>query len=255
MGNGLQSTRVFLVRHGETDNNVMHRFMGTTDMALNERGQRQAQCLGETMVGIPVEAIYSSPLLRTMMTARQIQGDRDIDIITDKRLAEIDCGLWEGLNRDEIEVRWPGMIDLWQHEPDKLQFPKGETFQQVQDRSMESFVSIVQENAGKTVVISTHMLPLQLIVAKLSEIPIREVWNMRRIENTSVTSLEIAPDGTFEFLLWGDASHLPHELRNEYVRVAGFVQPNAKAKFDLSSLQGRRKSAQLSLALANSLTR
>jgi broad specificity phosphatase PhoE len=147
------------------------------------------------------------------------------------------------------------MIDLWQHEPDNLQFPQGETFQQVQDRAMESFANIVKQNTGKTVVISTHMLPLQLIVAKLSEIPIREIWNMHRIENTSITSLEIAPDGTFEFLLWGDASHLPHELRNDYVRVAGFAQPNARAKFDFSSLQGRRTSAQLSSALANSLTR
>ena len=242
-------TRVYLVRHGETDNNVKHRFIGKTDMPLNDRGQNQAKCLGRAMAGIPVETIYSSPLLRTMMTAEQIQGSRDIAIIPEKALAEIDCGMWEGLDRAEIQERWPGMIDLWQYEPERLQFPEGETFQQVQERAVEAFVRIVHENLGRTIVISTHMLPLQLIIAKLLNISIHDVWNMRRVENTSVTSLDIWQDGTFKILAWGDDSHLPAELRNEYVRVAGFVQPNFSAQYELSSFEGNHYSPLLSAAL------
>lgn len=246
-------TRVYLVRHGETDNNVLHRFMGTTDMPLNERGQNQAKCLGKSIADTHIDKIYSSPLRRTMMTAREVQGVRDLEIIQDGALAEIDCGQWEGLDRAEIEQRWPGMIDLWQYKPDLLEFPDGETFQQVQDRSMEAFVRIVNENRGKAIAISTHMLPLKLIVAKLLDIPIRDVWNMQDIENTSLTTFDIWDDGSFKMVTWGDDSHLPAELRNEYVRVAGFVQHEQSARYNLASLDGKELSSPLLAAVADGM--
>ncbi len=231
-------THVYLVRHGETDNNVRHRFIGKTDMPLNERGQNQARCLREPMSRVRIEKIYSSPYLRAWMTAEQIKGDREMEITPEKALSEIDCGLWEGLNRTEVQARWPGMIDIWQYEPEKLQFPDGETFQQVQDRAVEAFICIVRENPGRSIVITTHMLTIQLIIAKLLAIPIHDVWNMWRLENTSITSLDIWDDGKFEILKWGEDSHLPPELRNNYVKIAGFVQPSFSAKYELSSLVG-----------------
>ena len=233
-------TKVYIIRHGETDNNVLHRFQGSTDVPLSERGLCQARCLKAPMSRLHLDAIYSSPYRRSMQTMEQVRGDRNMKIITDKGLCEIYCGKWEGLNREEIQKKWPGMIDLWQYEPEKLHMPDGETFAEVQDRATKALIRIVNRERGHCIAVGSHMLTIQLIMAKLLGIPIHEVWNMWRLENTSVTTLDIDENGDFEILKWGDDSHLPDALKNPYVRIAGFVQKNFKAAYDMGEAEGKR---------------
>lgn len=233
-------TTLYIVRHGETNNNNLHRFIGSTDHPLNERGQAQAATLNAPMSRLHIDRIYSSPYLRTMMTAEQIRAGREIEIIPERGLCEIHCGQWEGLNRAEIEERWPGMIDLWQFKPDLLRMPDGETFEQVRTRAVDALCRIVQENRGKSVAIASHMLTIQLIMTRLLNIPIRDVWEMVRLENTSITTMEVWENGDFEVTHWADEDHLPAELKNSYVKIAGFVTKNFKAKYDLSSVMGLR---------------
>lgn len=233
------TTTLYIVRHGETDNNYTHRFIGSTDHPLNERGQAQAACLREPFSRLRLDAVYSSPRLRALMTAEQIRGDRAMPIICDDGLAEIHCGQWEGLNRAEIEEKWPGMIDLWQFRPDELHMPDGETFAEVQERAVNALVGIVRRERGRSVAVACHMLTIQLIMARLLNVPVREVWNMVRIENTSISTMEIYDNGDFEIIRWGDDSHLPDELKTGYVRIAGFVQKSYNADYDVIKVEGR----------------
>lgn len=233
-------TEVFIVRHGETDNNVKHRFIGSTDMPLNERGLRQAATLREPMSRIALDRIYASPYIRTMQTAREVRGDRDIEIIGERGLCEIHCGEWEGLDRAEIERRWPGQIELWQHEPDRLRMAGGETLQQVQDRAVDAFARIVTKEMGGRVAVVSHMLTIQLVVARLFGVPNRDVWRMNRLENASITQMSVWDNGDFQIVKWGDDSHLPAELRNEYVRIAGFVQKDFRPAYSVDDLKGKR---------------
>ena len=59
----------YLVRHGETDWNARQIVQGTTDIPLNERGLEQAARARELMKNIPLDVIYSSPLVRAFRTA------------------------------------------------------------------------------------------------------------------------------------------------------------------------------------------
>ena len=231
-------TRIYFVRHGETDYNVQHRFQGSTDNPLNERGLEQVSCLWQPMSRIYLDKIYVSPYKRTMQTAKQVLAGRDIPVIPEPRLCEIHCGQWEGLVREQIEERWPGMIELWEHHPDELQMQDGESFKQVQDRSFEAFKEILEKEAGKSVAIVTHMLTIQLIMSKLLGIPIREVWDMVRLENTSITTIDFSSNNEFEVIKWGEDAHLHEYLKNPYVRIAGFVQKN-RAKYDTSFVEGK----------------
>ncbi len=216
-------TILYFVRHGETANNHDHRFCGSRNCPLDERGLAQAACLRPAFAARPLDAIYSSPLDRAAMTAEQIRGDREMPIIIDNDLAEINCGPWEGLNAAEIEARWPGLLRLWQHTPDELSIPGGETFEQVQSRAVDAVVRIVQKERGHAVAVAGHMLMIQLIMAKLMNIPIREVWNIETLGNTAVSTLRIYDNGELEVLGWGDVSHLPPELRAADVPIAGFT--------------------------------
>ncbi len=233
-------TTVYIIRHGETDFNKLHRFIGSTDHELNERGIAQAETLRAPMSRVHLDRIYSSPYKRTMMTAERVRNGRDIEIVTDRGLCEIHCGQWEGLNRDEIEARWPGQINLWESQPDLLHMEDGETFKEVQDRAIKAFCEIVKKEQNKSIAVTCHMLTIQLIMAKLLNIPICDVWQMVRLENTSITTMEIAENGSFEVVRWADETHLPLSLRNPNVKIAGIHNESFEAKYDLSDVLGVR---------------
>jgi broad specificity phosphatase PhoE len=100
---------LFLVRHGETDWNRDGRYQGHADPPLNYSGRAQAQQLADSL--LELDAIYTSDLRRAAQTAEIIGAGRDIPVILDPGLREIDVGSWSGLTRSEIEERFPGAIE------------------------------------------------------------------------------------------------------------------------------------------------
>lgn len=108
-------TKVLMVRHGETEWNVLCRFLGSKDLPLNEKGRRQAGYAKAALENEKLDVVYSSPMRRAYETAEIICSDRDIKIQTDDGLREIACGAWEGLNGHEVEEKFPGQIELWEN--------------------------------------------------------------------------------------------------------------------------------------------
>ena len=67
--------KLYAVRHGETQWNAENRVCGRTDLPLTPAGLRQAAHTAELLAGLPIERIYSSPMLRARQTA-QAAADR-----------------------------------------------------------------------------------------------------------------------------------------------------------------------------------
>ncbi len=101
-------TRLYLVRHGATRLSAENRFAGDVGVELSDEGKWQAARLGERLREEGITALYSSPLSRTMETARIIVGSSPVPIETRDGLREISHGRWEGLTRAEVETRFPG---------------------------------------------------------------------------------------------------------------------------------------------------
>jgi broad specificity phosphatase PhoE len=99
---------LILVRHGETDWNRDSRYQGHADPPLNEAGREQARDLANRLEPLELDAIYTSDLRRAAETAEIIRAGRDLPLIADAGLREIDVGSWSGLTRAEIELRFPG---------------------------------------------------------------------------------------------------------------------------------------------------
>lgn len=124
---------MFLLRHGETEFNRVGRVQGHLDSPLTPRGVAQAEAIGRhlrTLIGTEAGwVVESSPLGRAIATATIIREQTGITagLCIDDRLREISLGSWDGLTRDEIEARWPGVLGPSLRESWTRSCPDGET--------------------------------------------------------------------------------------------------------------------------------
>jgi len=87
---------LYVVRHGQTDWNIQGRIQGSTNIELNSIGINQAKQTAELLKNVDFDIIYSSPLKRTIDTARIINEYHNINIIKDGRIIERNFGDFEG---------------------------------------------------------------------------------------------------------------------------------------------------------------
>lgn len=217
----MSKTKVIMVRHGETEWNVLCKFLGSKDLPLNEKGRRQAGYAKEALKDEQIDVIYSSPMLRAYETGEIIRGDRELEIHTDDGLREIACGAWEGLNGHEVDERFPGQIELWGNRPAELRIEGGDTFAEVQERMVDAFWRIVHENRGKTILITAHMICLTLLMLYFDGKEINDMWDVKTLPNASLNILEVDDEDQVVITAWGDDSFVPEEDKKGSALVAG----------------------------------
>lgn len=93
---------LYIVRHGETIWNKEKRLQGSTDIELGPEGIRLAKETGEALMDTRIDMIYSSPLKRAYTTAELIRNGRDIPLITDDRIRELNFGVSEGKKYQDL---------------------------------------------------------------------------------------------------------------------------------------------------------
>ena len=164
---------VLLIRHGENDYVKTGKLAGRIPgVHLNEKGQKQAQALGEALKDVPIKAVYSSPLERAMETASPIAEPHKLMIIQEPDLMDTDIGKWQG--RSLATLRLTKAWKIVQSAPSRFRFPEGESFVDAQTRYADAIERIVQKyNKPKDVVaIIFHADPIKLTVAHFLGMPI-----------------------------------------------------------------------------------
>ena len=132
---------ILLARHGETDWNVSPpRFMGSTDIPLNDRGREQAHALAAEVDGIA--AVWSSPLLRARETAEIVAAEHGLDVQVDGRLAESNRGAWEGRPIIEIAEQEPEAWAAWRLGGEAFRFPGGESLAEHAARTADALAHV-----------------------------------------------------------------------------------------------------------------
>jgi probable phosphomutase (TIGR03848 family) len=164
---------LLLIRHGEND------YVKTSKMAghipgvhLNERGQKQAQALGEALKEVPIKAIYSSPLERAMETATPIAIARKLQIVPEPDLMDTHIGKWQG--RSWKTLRHTKAWKIVQNAPSRFRFPEGESFPEAQMRIVNVLEHVVQKynKLGDIVAIVCHADPIKLAVSHFLGLPL-----------------------------------------------------------------------------------
>jgi probable phosphoglycerate mutase len=127
------TTRVILVRHGQSTYNAQHRIQGRLDdSVLTEKGCNAAYQVGDTLANLTFDAIYCSPLKRAKQTAELIVSRLKTPppLQPTELLMEIDLPLWAGLLRQDAIEKYPQDYQCWHERPDEffmlLSEPDGE---------------------------------------------------------------------------------------------------------------------------------
>jgi len=168
--------RLFLVRHAESEWNPVGRYQGLLDPELSERGRIQAKLLASAFEKEKIDVIYSSPLKRTYQTAVEIASKHNLEVIKEKRIIEIDHGVWSGMLVDEVKEKYPEDFRRWLKEPHKVKFEGGESLEEVHERVRE-FLKFVKENhQNQTVVAVSHTVPIRAMLCALLDIDLSKFW-------------------------------------------------------------------------------
>lgn len=157
------TTRVIIVRHGQSTYNAQKRIQGRCDESvLTERGQQEAAKVAAALQGIQLTAVYHSPLKRATQTAQIITQTLELDDppIASPQLLEVDLPLWEGMKRDEVRDRFPTEYHQWHEQPDQFSMQvEGNTHYPVRSlyhQAQEFWQSFLPHHDGQTVLIVAH---------------------------------------------------------------------------------------------------
>ncbi|HEY9782388.1 MAG TPA: histidine phosphatase family protein [Leptolyngbyaceae cyanobacterium] len=174
--------RLLLVRHGETDWNRQTRFQGKIDVPLNDNGREQARKAAEFLKNVPLDFAFSSPMQRPKETAEIIlQSHSDVQLQFQDGLREIAHGLWEGKLEAEIEQEYPGELHRWRTVPAQVQMPEGENLQQVWERAVEAWQTLLESAANsKTGLVVAHDATNKVLLCHILGLAPDHFWNFRQ---------------------------------------------------------------------------
>jgi len=164
---------LLLIRHGENDYVKTGKMAGRLPgVHLNERGNEQAQTLGEALKNVPIKAIYSSPLERAQETAEPIANSHKLKIMTDVNLLDTDVGKWQGKSLAVLRLKKEWKIV--QSAPSRFQFPEGESFLDLQSRIANVLEGIIKKhNKPKDIIaVVFHADPIKLAVSHFLGLPL-----------------------------------------------------------------------------------
>lgn len=174
----MASTWLYLVRHGEVREGAEGRFVGHTDPPLSETGLEQARRVGRALAELPIEAVYSSDLLRSRQSAAEVARPLGLEPVAVPALREMAMGRWEGLTLQEIAARDPDLLTAWLARLDTFVFPGGEGLLQLRARVLPALREILDRHAGRRVVVVAHGGPNRVILAEALGLPLAHLLRL-----------------------------------------------------------------------------
>ncbi|MFL6229368.1 MAG: histidine phosphatase family protein [Pyrinomonadaceae bacterium] len=204
------STRVLLVRHGQSEGNAEGRFGGHSATPLSAKGRAQAEAVARALASEQVSAIYASDLARTVATAEPLARVLGLEINRSEAFRERSVGRMEGLTFEEAAEAYPEDYAALLRRDFDMVLTGGESYRQMLDRSARSLDAAIDKNRGGTIAVFSHtgticILALHLMGA-LDAPELRPVW--LTTANCGITRFELRDDGFVRVLALNDTRHL-----------------------------------------------
>lgn len=192
-----KATRIFLVRHGRTRDNLRQVLQGHTDISLDEVGIKEAGLVAKRLSSLKFDFIYSSTLKRAAETAAIIAKHHNCKVIHSKLLMERSFGELEGKPYPEDGRFWINQ---------RLRPPMGESLYDVLKRVRPLLDSILEKHKGKTILIVSHGTMGRVILCYFLKIHLTNT-SLFRAKNASITEIEFENDEP-HLIRFNDHAHL-----------------------------------------------
>ena len=156
-------TTFFFVRHAVTEHTGKRLSGWMEGISLTEQGREQAEAVAERLADQNFEAVYSSPIERTLETARAIASPHGIRVQSRRELGEVEYGGWTNRSlRSLMRTKLWGTVQRW---PSAARFPDGESLREVQVRALAEVERIAAEHPKGKVCCVSHGDVIKLVVA------------------------------------------------------------------------------------------
>lgn len=200
-------TEIYLIRHAQAEGNLYKMMQGHWDGDVTALGRKQIEALSRRFESVHIDAVYSSDLRRTCLTAEAVSKPKGLEIITDARLREINVGPWETGFFADLRHAHPELMRRFILDPDNWELPGAETYAQVQARAYEAISEIAAKHEGDSIAMASHGITIRSFLSKVCGIPLTDVKRLPIFGNTAVTRL-IYENGAFTVDYMNDGSHL-----------------------------------------------
>lgn len=182
---------VYLVRHGQTAWNVKQITQGSKASRLNKTGQRQAARMARYFKDIRLDAIYSSPLMRAMQTARAVLKYHDASkLVKWYDFRERYAGKFEGTSMKQKLKLMPDLKEQWKKKGVDWRAPGGESMREVSKRSIAGFKKMIKRHKpGDAVLIVSHGGVLKCLIHKFHGGAFKDFFHREPVGNCEITKV------------------------------------------------------------------
>ena len=176
--------KLYIVRHGQTDGNIMRTMDGIKDIPLNDTGREQAKVARDLLKDTKFDLIICSTLKRAKQTM-EIINVNNMPVVYDKRVIERNCGEFTGLTFDDFDR------DYYWNYHNKTTYETAESIDQIFGRVYEFLDEIKEKYKDKTILLVTHDGVCKIINCYVNGVP--EDGNLQTlgIKNCEVKFYEI----------------------------------------------------------------
>ena len=185
-------TKLVLARHAVTAQTGPLLSGRAPGIDLSDEGRRQAEALADRLAGLPVSAVFASPIERTTQTAEAVAARHGLTVQALPGVLEADYGEWTGKKIVDL-----AKTDLWkvvQRTPSRASFPSGESLAAMQARIVAAIDDLVHEHPGKLLVVVSHADPIKAAIAHYTGVHL-DLFQRIVVSPASVTAFEFGKSG------------------------------------------------------------
>ena len=196
----------YIVRHGQTNWNILGKTQGHGNSDLTPKGENQALELSKAIKEYPIDYIYSSDLGRAVQTAEIIGSTIGVDIIQTPSLREMGFGDWEGLLIEEIKKDHAETYETWRNQPHLVNIPNGETLHIIKDR-VDAFIKELNEKYdNKHILLVSHSVTVRVMLLSFLNSGVENIYRIKQ-DNTALNIVEYRDYGPVVIKM-NDTSHI-----------------------------------------------
>lgn len=180
--------KIYIVRHGETEENIKRTYYGDIDCELTEKGIKQAELVGEKLKDINFDKVFCSEKKRAKETLKRIyEGE---GVILDSRLNERNFGIFEGKNYKQLQDSFKLEYDTWTDDWKEYSIENGESFMEVYHR-VKGFMEELKKESSENILICTHGGIIRTIYTYILEGSLDNYWRFNsKNADLSIIKLE-----------------------------------------------------------------